>query len=64
LGKTKEPTFKSLKVLDAENPTEMGKNVDGSAAGTANSIEPLEMKGKQALATVCVHVLRGWGDGS
>jgi hypothetical protein len=42
----------------------MGKNVDGSAAGTANSIEPLEMKGKQALATVCVHVLRGWGDGS
>jgi hypothetical protein len=39
----------------------MGKNVDGSAAGTANSIEPLETKGKQALATVCVHVLRGWG---
>jgi len=34
-------TFKSLKVLDAEKPTEMGKNDDGSVAGTANSIEPL-----------------------
>jgi dihydroxyacetone kinase len=39
----------------------MGKNVDGSAAGTANSIEPLEMKEKQALATVCVNVVRGGG---
>jgi len=38
-------------VLDAEKPTEMGKNDDGSVAGTANSIEPLEMKGQQVLAT-------------
>jgi hypothetical protein len=37
-----EPTFRSLKVLDAENPTEMGKNDDGSAGGTTNSMEPLQ----------------------
>lgn len=34
-------TFKSLNVFDAENPTDIGKNVDGSAAGTVNSKEPL-----------------------
>jgi hypothetical protein len=38
-------------VLDAEKPTEMGKNVDGSDAGTANSIEPLETNGQEVLAT-------------
>jgi hypothetical protein len=37
-----ELTFRSLKVLDAENPTEMGKNDDGSAGGTTNSMEPLQ----------------------
>ena len=37
-----EPTFRSLKVLDAENPIEMGKNDDGSAGGTTNSMEPLQ----------------------
>ena len=37
-----ELTFKSLNVLDAENPTEMGKNDDGSAGGTTNSMEPLQ----------------------
>lgn len=36
------PTFKSLNVLDAENPIDMGKNVDGSAGGTTNSMEPLQ----------------------
>lgn len=40
--RNKEPTFKSLKVLDAENPIEMGKNDDGSAGGTTNSMEPLQ----------------------
>lgn len=47
-----QPTFKSLKVLDAVKSTEMGKNVDGSAAGTMNSMEPLKMMGHQALTTV------------
>jgi hypothetical protein len=39
-------------VLDAVKSTEMGKNVDGSAAGTMNSMEPLKMMGHQALTTV------------
>ena len=39
-------------MFDAEKPTEMGKNDDASVAGTANSIEPLEMKGQEVLATV------------
>jgi hypothetical protein len=38
---TGKQTFKSLKVLDAANPIDMGKNVDGSAGGTINSIDPL-----------------------
>jgi hypothetical protein len=37
-------TFKLLNVFNAENPTEIGKNVDGSAAGTENSMEPLQME--------------------
>jgi hypothetical protein len=41
------PTFKSLNVLDAENPIDMGKNVDGSAGGTTNSMEPLQIRGKR-----------------
>jgi len=36
-------TFKLLNVFNAENPTEIGKNVDGSAAGTENSMEPLRL---------------------
>jgi hypothetical protein len=46
-----EPTFKSLKVLDAENPTEMGKNDDGSAGGTTNSMEPLQKVQKATVKT-------------
>jgi hypothetical protein len=44
-----EPTFRSLNVLDAENPTEMGKNDDGSAGGTTNSMEPLQMVQKAII---------------
>ena len=46
-----ELTFKSLKVLDAENPTEMGKNDDGSAGGTTNSMEPLQRAQKAKVKT-------------
>lgn len=34
-------TFRSLNVLVAENCTEIGKNAEGSAGGTTNSIDPL-----------------------
>jgi hypothetical protein len=46
LTTARKPTLRSLKVLDAENPTDMGKNDDESAGGTTNSIEPLQ-KGEE-----------------
>lgn len=45
-GKNKEwktrQTFKSLKVLEEVKRALIGKNCDGSAAGTTNSREPLQ----------------------
>lgn len=35
-------TFKSLKVLEEVKRALIGKNCDGSAAGTTNSREPLQ----------------------
>ena len=37
----RRPTFTSLKVFAAVNLTAMGKNADGSAGGTTNSMDPL-----------------------
>lgn len=37
-----EQTFTSLKVLEEVNCAEIGKNADGSAAGTTNSSDPLQ----------------------
>lgn len=68
-----EPTFKSLNVPDAENPTEMGKNDDGSAAGTTNSMEPLQrahkvktqeldLQNRMVIMILNIQITCGWTD--